>query len=451
MKATASSGRGYVTLVCLISALGGLLFGFDTAVISGAIGSVQSEFQLGAGMTGWVVSSALVGCMLGAMVAGPWGDRFGRRHGLLVSALLFIFSAVACGLSRSASELIAARLWAGAGVGIASMLVPLYIAEISPVAWRGRLVSLQQFAIISGILFAYLSNALIVRMATESAEQWRLMFAVGAVPAFVFFVLLLLVPESPRWLAQHGELERAGRILARITGGNASEMDLAAMKGTPERGTLGMLFRQPGPRAALAVGVTLAVLQQITGINAVLYYAPEIFRQAGAVDAIGDTVWIGLVNFAFTCVASALVDRWGRKPLLLAGAIGMTCSLGWVSAAYAFHLSPFCLLAGILAYVASFAASFGPVVWVVLAEIFPARVRGRALSVATVVLWSACFAVSQSFPVLVAWLGSALTFALYTAASLLSILYVAWRVPETRGVPLEEIEQIWERASRGRS
>ncbi len=441
----------YLVVICVVAALGGLLFGFDTAVISGAIGFVRAEFSLSAALMGWTASAALIGCMLGALGAGVVSDRFGRRRVLLLAALLFTMSAAGCGLSRTVTELVLARIVGGLGIGIASMLSPMYIAEVSPAGIRGRLVSLQQFAIITGILAAYFSNSLVLRTSLTEAGKWRWMFAVGAFPAVLFFVLLLGVPESPRWLMKQGREDKARAVLARVGGADPAGAEVEEIRRTlrGEGGSLRDVLR-PGMRLALLVGVVLAVLQQVTGINAILYYAPEIFKRAGSglASAFNDTVWIGIVNMLFTIVAIGLIDRLGRKRLLIGGACGMAAALALVGLAFRRGVSGPGLLAVILAYVACFSASLGPVVWVVLSEIFPTKVRGRAMSVATVALWAACFLVSQTFPVLLEGAGSAATFWIYGALCVVTVLFVAAFVPETKGRSLEEIERLWDKAPR---
>ncbi len=440
-------GGLYLAAICLVAAIGGLLFGFDTAVVSGAVGFFRGEFALSPAMTGWAASSALVGCMLGAAVAGALSDRFGRKRILLLAAVFFTASAVGCGLARGAGDLVLWRIVGGMGIGVASMLSPLYIAEVSPPHLRGRLVSLQQFAIISGILAAYFSNTVILHTGLADAAKWRWMFAIGALPSAAFLALLLPVPESPRWLVKQGRIAEASAILARVAGGADPTPQIDAIRDAiaHEGASLRELLR-PGLRRALLVGVVLAVLQQVTGINAILYYAPEIFKGAGAAAsaAFNDTVWIGVFNLIFTIVAMLAIDRLGRKPLLLAGAAGMGLSLLLVASAFDARASGVGLLAVILAYVSCFAASLGPVVWVVMSEIFPTRIRGRAMSIATVTLWAACFLVSQTFPMLIDAAGGATAFRVYAAFCAATVLFVALAVPETRGKSLEDIERAWQ-------
>lgn len=438
----------YLTLISFIAVLGGLLFGFDTAVISGTIGFLREEFSLSAGMVGWAAGSALVGCIFGAMSAGVLSDRFGRKKMLLLTALLFGVSAVGSALAKEITTLIGARIIGGLGIGMASTLAPMYIAEISPSGIRGRLVSFYQLAITAGILVAYFSNALILQAAVISQEvKWRWMFGVEGIPAFLFFLLLLFVPESPRWLVKQGKAGLAERILARIGGTEASRRQLAEIRSalSAEKGSLKELFK-PGLRVALVVGVVLAVLQQITGINAILYYAPEIFKQAGIglTSAFSHTVWIGLFNMVFTLVAIWLIDQVGRKPLMVGGATGMTLSLTLIGLSFRYDLfGGVWLLVLIVVYVSSFAASLGPVVWVIISEIFPNRIRGRAMSVATVALWASNYLVSQTFPVLIESAGSALTFWFFALMCIATILFTGFVVPETKGRSLEEIERSW--------
>lgn len=443
---TATGSLLFLILISLVAATGGLLFGFDTAVISGTVGFFRKEFELSAVMTGWVASSALVGCMIGAAVAGVLSDRYGRKKILILSAICFTLSAIGCGLSRTVSELVAARLLGGVGIGIASILSPLYIAEISPPKIRGRLVALQQLAIVSGILAAFFTNSLVLNTALSDPVKWRWMFGIGALPALVFWVLLLPVPESPRWLTQNGQADKARGILARIAGDVEADREMSQISEAlnQEEGTIGELFK-PGLRKAVVIGVLLAVFQQITGINAIMYFAPEIFKQAGsgAASAFNDTVWIGLNNVVFTLISMTLVDRFGRKPLLVWGSASMGIALLLVG--YAFHtgVHGIVLLALIMAYVGSFSVSMGVVVWVMIAEIFPTRTRGRAMSIAIVTLWGACYLVSQTFLVMMEKLGSAMTFWIYAAMCAVTIVFTVLFVPETKGRSLEEIEKSW--------
>lgn len=444
---------GYLFTLTSVAALGGLLFGYDTAVISGAIGYLSDYFGLDAPMRGWAASSALIGCIVGACFAGALSDWLGRKKVLLLSAVLFTISAVLSGVPQNVAQFAVARIIGGLGVGAASMLSPLYIAEVAPASVRGRLVSLNQLTIVGGMLVVYFVNALIARFGmTVGGEDWnvgygwRWMFVSETLPALLFFLFLLFVPESPRWLVKNNRRQEALATLVRVNGvGRATaEVDEIAEAVAREESSVWQLF-QPGLRVALFVGVSLAILQQVTGINVVLYYAPEIFKSVGraADSAIYQTVIVGIVNVSFTLVAIWIVDRVGRKLLLLAASAGMGISLAALGLAFRFQqFEGVLVLCLVLAYVASFAVAMGPVVWVVLSEIFPTRVRGAAMSIATVCLWISCYAVSQTFPWLLETF-SGNSFFLYAAMCVICFFFV-WRfVPHTEGRTLEEIEQQW--------
>ncbi len=450
-----SSQSAFLRHICLVAALGGLLFGYDTAVIAGAIGFLQEHFQLDAAMKGWAASSALLGCVIGVSFAGVVSDRFGRRPVLVVAGVLFLVSAIGTAVPDSFSVFVVFRVLGGIGVGAASMASPMYLAEVSPAAVRGRMVSVNQFAIISGMLVVYCVNYLIARQGDpvwNQATGWRWMFGSEAAPAVVFLGLLALVPESPRWLASQGRGAAARSVLVRIGGEAYATAELAVIERTlaVDRARTGVVLT-PGLRRAVVIGVALAVLQQVTGINVFLYYAPEIFKQLGAaVDAaLLQTVVVGAVNLAFTVVAIRTVDALGRRPLMILGAAGMGVCLVAMGLAAQVGAISLWVLAFVLGYIACFALSVGPVTWVLLSEFFPTRIRGRALSVATFFLWVANFVVSQTFPMLDgnAWLvarfGHAFPFYLY-ALFCAVLVWVVWRyVPETRGRSLEEIEDGW--------
>jgi len=440
----------YLLLLTLVAALGGLLFGYDTAVISGAIGFLQERFDLDTGMKGWAAACALVGCMIGASVAGFIGDRFGRKKAMVLAAVLFVVSAIGSAVPRNLHEFVVARMLGGVGIGIAAMLSPLYISEVAPARMRGQLVSVNQFAIIFGMLVVYFANAVIASQGDKAwniALGWRWMFASEILPAAVFLVLLAVVPESPRWLTKKGRTAAAEQILARIGGAEHARAEIAEIEDAlahERQESLAQLL-EPAMRVPLLIGVGLAILQQITGINVVLYYAPEIFKSAGVAtqQSINDTVIVGAVNLVFTLVAIGIVDRLGRKPLLLIASAGMGGSLAALGVAFARQdFSGPWVLRFVLIYVASFAVAMGPVVWVVLAEIFPTRIRGRAMSVATVCLWLACFAVTQFFPAMLETLKGAVFF-VYAGICVIAFLFVARFVPETKGKSLEEIERQW--------
>jgi len=446
----------YVALLTFVAALGGLLFGYDTAVISGTIGFLETRFDLNEIEKGWAASSALVGCIAGAAVAGVLSDRLGRKRVLLISAVLFAVSAIGSALPRNLDELALARIVGGVGVGMASMLSPLYIAEVSPARARGRLVSVNQFAIVAGMLVVYFVNAVIAALGDEAwnvARGWRWMFGSETLPAMLFLGLLFFVPESPRFLAKQGREHEALAVLDRAVGPDRAEAELEDIRTTiAQEGGSVLQVLAPGWRVPLLIAVGLAILQQVTGINTVLYYAPEIFKSTGqrATEAINATVLVGLVNILFTIVAIWVVDRIGRKPLLMVASAGMGVSLFVMGGAFLAQRfqGPWVLLL-VLIYVASFAVAMGPVVWVIMAEIFPTRIRGRAMSIATVVLWISCYVVSQTFPLMLARLGGG-AFFVYGAMCVVAFVFVGVLLPETKGKTLEEIERGWQRVGPSR-
>ncbi|MFC0214016.1 sugar porter family MFS transporter [Paenibacillus chartarius] len=444
----------FVTLVSMIAAIGGLLFGFDTAVVSGAIGFMKTRFVLNELEVGWAVSSLIIGCIAGAAFAGAASDRFGRKKVLLAAAALFIIGSLGSAIPATFSGYIIARMIGGIGIGITSTLCPLYNAEISPARYRGRLVALNQFATVTGIFLVYFVNSGIAGYGDDAwdiASAWRWMFGVGIIPGLLFLILLLLVPESPRWLIKKGRAAEALPILVKIHGEELARQEVLDIKESfnQDGGSFRQLFA-PRMRIALLVGVVLAVLQQVTGINAVMYYAPEIFRQTGAGTnaALVQTILVGLINFLFTILAVWLIDKVGRKALLLVGSAAMTICLAVIGIAFhSGHTSGPLVLIFILLYVAAFAISLGPVVWVMLSEMFPNRVRAKATAIASTALWVADYLVSQSFPPLLSSAGPAVTFWLFGFMSLFTFLF-SWRaVPETKGKSLEDIESIWERRS----
>lgn len=458
LKLAGDSGSSvYIFMVCIVAALGGLLFGYDTGVISGAIGPLEARFELDPKGVGWVASCALVGCIFGAAFAGTISDRIGRKKVLIISAVLFLVSALGTALPRNLTEFIIFRFIGGLGVGAASLTSPMYIAEISPARIRGRMVSVNQFAIVSGFLVVYFVNYYIALGREEPwiiQSGWRWMFGSESIPAVLLLVLVFFVPESPRWLTKQSREEEALKILKRVDGQQFAQQELVAIKDTiaHESGSLRQLFR-PGMQIVLIIGIVLAILQQVTGINAVLYYAPEIFKNLGAKTetALLQTVVVGAVNIGFTVIAIWTVDRLGRRPLMLIGACGMCLSLLSLGLAFYFNQKGPWVLLFVLAYIGCFAMSLGPVTWVILSEIFPTRIRGRAMAIATVILWISCFLVSQTFPMmdknkwLVEKFHHGFSFWVYAAFCIVEVLFV-WRfVPETKGKTLEEIEKYWTR------
>jgi SP family xylose:H+ symportor-like MFS transporter len=446
----------YLIRLSLVAALGGLLFGYDTAVISGAIGFLQSHFELTAAMKGWAASSALVGCFIGVLFAGEVNDRLGRRTALIVSAVLFLVSALGSAVPRTLTEFVVFRLIGGLGVGMASMTSPMYIAEISPAGVRGRMVSVNQLAIVFGMLVVYFVNYFIARSGDQLWNVdmgWRWMFASEAVPATLLLLLLVGVPESPRFLIHQGREKEARRVLERIAGPAYAEQEMQEIQSAlkQEPASLLELF-QPGMRVVLVIGVSLAVLQQITGVNVFLYYAPEILKSVAGSNmdiALIQTVLVGAVNLLFTILAIWVVDRVGRKPLMILGAAGMGVCLTAIGvASMTQSIGPW-LLFFMLGYIACFAVSVGPVTWVILSEIFPTRVRGRGLAVATFFLWVANFVVSQTFPMmaenayLVDKFHNGFPFLLYAAFCAVLVGVIIGLVPETKGRSLEQIECMW--------
>jgi SP family arabinose:H+ symporter-like MFS transporter len=448
----------FLYLVCLVAALGGFLFGFDTAVISGTVSLVKKDFSLSAVSEGWFVSCALLGCIIGVSFSGKLSDKYGRKIVLILSAVLFLASALGCMLTNSFTELIIFRLIGGLGIGVASMVSPLYISEFSPSRYRGMMVSLYQLALTIGIVLAYFSNAYLAKHANDgyssgitkhvfSEEVWRAMLGLGAVPAAIFLVSLFMVPESPRWLLLKGKEDKAKDILIKIDGPVAADNEIKAFKEQDgsDYTSLKELFK-PVYRRALWIGLLLPFLSQVCGINAVIYYGPRILEQAGFTlnNALGGQVTIGLVNVVFTFVAIFTIDRWGRKPLLFVGVGGAVVSLIIIGALFALGITsgPWILIF-ILAFIACFAFSFGPVCWVVVGEIFPNAVRGKAMALATLSLWIGNFLVGQLTPVMLEGLGSSWTFWLF-AICCSPALWITWKlIPETKGRSLENIENYW--------
>jgi SP family xylose:H+ symportor-like MFS transporter len=449
------SATRYVTFISIVAALGGLLFGYDTAVISGAIGFLRTYFDLSAAEMGWAAASALLGCVLGASGAGVASDRFGRKNVLIVAAVLFAVSAVWTALPGNFTQFVIARILGGIGVGIASMLSPMYIAEVAPAQIRGRLVTFNQFAIVTGILTVYFVNYYIAGLGVGDWNVqvgWRWMFGSEALPAILFLFFLFFIPESPRWLIKEGREEEARKVLSRVRNGDDIEDEVREIKKTLTVAKVSMReLLHPTWRGVVVLGAVLAILQQVTGINVFMYYAPEIFKQLGSgVDsALLQTIVVGAVNMLFTIVALYTIDRVGRKTLLIAGASGMGLSLaalGWASATNNIDVW---VLAFVLGYIACFAASMGPVVWVVLSEIFPTRLRGRAMAVATFSIWLANYVVSQTFPIinenewLVTTFGGGFPFWLYAFFCVVTVVVSMRYIPETKGKTLEQIEEMW--------
>ncbi|HEX5552160.1 MAG TPA: sugar porter family MFS transporter [Chitinophagaceae bacterium] len=462
-----SSRLKYLILICAIAALGGFLFGFDTAVISGVVGFVKGEFSMSAAMEGWFVSCALLGCIIGVAASGKLSDSYGRKKVLLLSALLFTISATGCMLVRQEALLISFRLIGGLGIGVASMVSPLYISEFSPARLRGRMVTLYQLAITIGILCAYFSNATLLKFSESSlstggfwhwiikAHVWRGMLGMGLVPAVIFLICLFFIPESPRWLIMMKKEKKAEKLLMKVNDKETALREVRDIKASfvTEKGGMKELL-SPVYRAALIIGLLLPFLSQLSGINAVIYYGPRILDEAGFTlgSAFGGQVTIGIVNVIFTCIAIFTVDKWGRKPLLFLGVSLAIVALILIGVLFQLNVieGPWILLL-ILLYIASFAFSFGPVCWVIIGEIFPTSIRGRAMALATLSLWVANFFVGQLTPMMLDGIGPAGTFWIF-AILCSPTLWLTWKlIPETKGKSLEEIERFWETKNAGKS
>lgn len=470
-KSGAGSNPALVNGLTLIAALGGLLFGYDTAVISGAVGAIDANFidplglpETAAGsLSGWTISCALLGCVIGAALAGPISHRLGRRGGLLIAAVLFFASAIGSaypelgigaigGMGPDAlTPFILYRIMGGIGVGIASMLSPLYIAEIAPPAQRGRLVTYQQVAIVVGMTLVYFVNWAIAAQGDDAwvlSTGWRYMLLSGAIPAALFLVLLLVVPETPRWLVMKGRKDKAHEVLLRLSNETEAQAVLKDIEGSLSS-TSGRLFAFGG--LVVFVGIMLSIFQQFVGINAVLYYAPLMFKNMGAStdSALLQTIIVGVANIVFTLIALVTVDRWGRKPLLILGALMMAVSMLSLGFLFSSGNVGTAALIAVVGYIAGFALSWGPVVWVLLAEIFPNAVKSKAMAIAVAMQWIANLFVSWSFKVLDgnsalnAMFNHGFTYWIYGVMSVLAALFV-WRfVPETKGRTLEAIQDLW--------
>jgi len=450
--------KAYVWLAAAAGALGGLLFGYDWVVIGGAKPFYERFFQLDSpSLEGWAMSCAIIGCLAGAVSSGPLGTRFGRKRLLTLAAVVFATSSLGTALAEHFIAFVAWRMLGGYAIGLASGISPMYIAEISPAHLRGRLVSLNQLAIVSGILLAQLVNWLIARPVPPGATAheillswngqwgWRWMFGITAIPSFLFLVATFFVPESPRWLAAKGRKQQAFRVLRRLGSEDYAQkvMDdfAAASKAQPQRSAWRELCA-PSMRKALLLGVLLAILQQWCGINVIFNYAQEIFAAAGyqVSDILFNIVVTGAVNVICTLIALAAIDRYGRRFLLLIGVTGLTLTYTLLGIFYRLHVKGMPMLALVLAAIAFYAVSLAPAVWVVISEIFPNRIRSSAMSLAVTSLWAACFLLTYTFPSLNAALGAGGTFLTYAAICLAGLLFLYLRLPETRNKTLEEIE-----------
>lgn len=450
----------WLFMVGVVTMLAGTLFGYDQGVISGALTFIQSDFGLSSFMTEVVTSWVTLGALVGALVAGILADRLGRRHTAILAGILFMAGAAISAFTPGTAILVVGRFVLGFGVGVASVAAPLYAAEMAPKESRGRFVSSYQLAITIGILLAYLVDDVL-----SSSGNWRLMLGLAIVPGALLILVMLTMPETPRWLLGHGRRDAAVASLTKVRGSRGIDAAIDEIQEQvsedAEQASWGEVFGR-ALRRPLMVGIGLAVFQQITGINAIIYYANEIFADAGfstPQEQAEATLWaVGVVNVLATFIAIAYVDRFGRRPLLFAGLVGMTVSLVAVGTAFVFldedatngGTTPSTVgiitLVSLVVFIASFAFSLGPIVWTVISEIFPNRVRGRAVAVATAANWGAAFLVSQFFLSLIDWIGTAATFYLFAFFSIVAYVWIRRYVPETKGRSLEDIQDLWAEA-----
>jgi SP family arabinose:H+ symporter-like MFS transporter len=435
-------------LAASVSTLGGFLFGYDNIVISGAIGYLSRLFHLDAPGVGWAAGCALVGCIAGCVAAGTVADYLGKKKGLALCALCFALSSVGMLFAGNLHQFVLWRLIGGVGIGAASVISPNYIAEIAPTRVRGRCVTLYQLGIVVGILAAVFVNMLIQRMGDEAwniSSGWRWMFFAGIVPAILFGLMILPAVESPRWLMKMGRRERALEVLSKINGADVARQEAVEIENAlmTEEGHISELFTTF--RRPLLLGIMLAGLQQISGITPLFSFLPEIFRAAGTAtsDAFFQSVLVSLINLLFTLFALWLVDRAGRKTLILAGTSLQFVSFALVGWFYHIHGSGLAVLVFVMSFVAGHAFGNGVACWVIISEIYPTKVRGRGMSIATTALWLVGYLGNQTFPILQKHLGSDGTFWLFSAGALLTIVLVGWLVPETKGRSLEEITRFW--------
>ena len=449
----------FILGITLVSAMGGLLFGYDWVVIGGAKPFYERFFDITSSpyLQGWAMSSALIGCLFGAMVSGWFSDRYGRKLPLIVAAAMFTLAAIGTGMANQFSIFIIYRIIGGLGIGLASAISPMYIAEISPASIRGRLVSVNQLTIVIGILAAQIVNFLIAEKIPGGATDteilqswngqigWRWMFWAGTLPALAFFIFAFFIPESPRFLAKSGKWDGSLKILERIGGREYAVQEQKNIAGTLKESDAKVDWKAltaKKVRPMLILGIVLAVFQQWCGINVIFNYAEEIFTSAGysVGDMLFNIVITGTVNLVFTLLAMQMVDSWGRRKLMLLGSIGLAVIYFLLGGSYFFEVKGLAILVLVMLAIATYAMTLAPVTWVVLSEIFPNKIRGAAMAVATTALWIACFVLTYTFPILNKLLNASGTFWLYGFICLSGFLFILKKLPETKGKSLEEIE-----------
>lgn len=456
------SKRTFLLLITSVSALGGLLFGYDTGVINGAQFYLSKHFELDAALKGWVVGSALLGCLFGAILSGPLSIKIGRKNSLIISAILFSISAWGSGLPgflpESVSLLVVFRIIGGLGIGVASMNAPMYIAEIAPSDKRGNLVTYYQLAIVIGFFVVFLATYLIGNNLSEADNiefGWKRMFWSELIPSLLFLVLLFFVPKSPRWLSLKGRNEESLQVLTKILGEEQAKKESLEIQESLKSKTEGLKINyfSKGILVIIVIGSVLSILQQFTGINAVLYYGADIFEKAlgfGKEDVLKQQILLAFINLIFTFIAMATVDKFGRKPLIYIGSIGMITGFLLLGVTLQQQSLGFLSLLGVLIFIGSFSMSMGPVVWVLLSEMFPNKIRSVAMSVAVAAQWAANYVVSQSFPMVTEseinnnsfWNGS-LPYFIFISFIILIAVFTYKFIPETKGKSLEELEGIW--------
>ncbi len=452
----------FLWLICLVAAMGGLLFGYDWVVIGGAKAFYEPYFNISDNtpfMRGWAMSSALFGCIFGAIVSGMAADRYGRKPLLILAGLLFTVSAVMTGLAWDFSSFITARIIGGLGIGLASNLSPMFIAEISPAHIRGRFVSINQLTIVIGILAAQVVNLLIARPISPQTTAevicqswngqygWRWMFAAETVPAFLFFILMFYIPESPRWLVKYGKHEPARKTLTRIGGPTYANTEIEAIRRTISDEEVARVnykdLLAPELSRVILLGIFLAVFQQWCGINVIFNYAQEVFAASGygVSDIMFNIVVTGIVNLIFTFVAIFTVDKLGRRPLMLIGSAGLAGIYALMGIGYYFQSSGMHMLILVILAIACYAMTLAPITWVVISEIYPNRIRGAAMSLAVLSLWLACTVLTLTFPYMNKKLGAHGSFGIFSLICIAGLVVVARSLPETKGRSLEQIEQ----------